>query len=129
MIEATPRRDFHPTQPHADILSKIKGKLWIEKKEYNWVKAEAESLDTISFGLFIVRIHKGARMEFEETRVNDEVWLLRRLYIKGGMRLALLKNIAGEQEDTFSNFKKFVTSVRIVPGVQEVPPAESAKPK
>src|SRR5262249_1828396 len=32
VIEATPRKDFHPTQPHADVLAKIKGNIWIEKK-------------------------------------------------------------------------------------------------
>jgi len=127
VIEATPRKDFHPTQPHADILSKIKGKLWIEKREYNWVKAEAESIDTISFGLFLFRIHKGTRLEFEQLHLNDEVWLLRRLYINGGARLALLKNESVEQEDMFSNYKKFSTSTRILPGVKEVP--EEKPPK
>jgi hypothetical protein len=125
VIEATPRKDFHPTQPHADILSKIKGKLWIEKNNYNWVKAEAESIETISFGLFLVRIHKGSHLAFEQAHVNEEVWLPRRFYINGGARLALLKNEAVEQEDTFSNYKKFVTSTRILPG-QEVP---EEKPK
>lgn len=120
VIEATPRKDFHPTQPHADILSKIKGRIWIEKKQYNWVKAEAESIDTISFGLFLFRVHKGARFSFEQVHLNDEVWLVRRFYINGGARLALLKNEAVEQEDTFSGYKKFVTSTRIIPG-QEVP--------
>jgi hypothetical protein len=126
VIEATPRKDFHPTQPHADILSKIRGKLWIEKKQYNWVKAEAESIDTISFGLFLFRIHKGTRLSFEQLHLNDEVWLTRRFYLNGGARLALLKNEAVEQEDTFSNYQKFVTSSRILPGVKEVP-AEPAK--
>jgi hypothetical protein len=125
VIGATPRKDFHPTQPHADMLSKIKGKLWIEKKDYNWVKAEAETFDTISFGLFLFRIQKGARFSFEQTRVNDEVWLVRRFYINGGARLALVKSEAIEQEDVFSDYKKFVTSTRIVPG-QEVP---QEKPK
>src|SRR5215468_1415381 len=109
VIETTPRKDFHPTQPHADVLAKIKGKIWIEKKEYNWVKAEAESIDTITWGLFLVRIHKGSRFSFQQLRLNDEVWLLQRLYINGGARLGLVKNEAIEQEDTFSNYKKFVT--------------------
>jgi hypothetical protein len=125
VIEAAPRKDFHPTQPHADILSKIKGKLWIEKKDYNWVKVEAESIDTISFGLFLFRIHKGSHFSFEQTHVNDEVWLARRFYVNGGARLALLKNEAVDQEDIFSNYKKFVTSTRIIPG-KEVP---EEKPK
>src|SRR5262249_19082502 len=126
VIEATPRKDFHPTQPHADILSKIKGKLWIEKKEYNWVKAEAESIDTISFGLFLFRVHKGTRFSLEQLHLNDEVWLVKRFYLNGGARIALLKNEALEQEDTFSNYKKFTTSTRIV-GVKEIP--EEKPPK
>jgi hypothetical protein len=126
VIEATPRKDFHPTQPHADVLAKIKGKIWIEKKEYNWVKAEAESIDTITWGMFLVRIHKGSRFSFQQVHLNDEVWLLQRLYINGGARLALLKNEGIEQEDTFSNYKRFETSSRILPCVKEVP---AEKPK
>ena len=121
IIQATPRKDFHPTQPHADILAKIKGKIWIEKKDYNWVKVEAETIDTISFGLFLFRIHKGARLSFEQVHLNDEVWLVRRFYISGGARLALLKNEAIEQEDEFSNYQKFAASTRILPGVREAP--------
>jgi len=127
VIQATPRKDFHPTQPHADILSKIHGKLWIEKREYNWVKVEAETIDTISFGLFLFRIHKGTRVELENLHLNDEVWLPRRVYLNGGARLALLKNEAVEQEDIFTNYKKFSTSSRILPGVKEVP--EEKPPK
>src|SRR5262249_12135525 len=126
VIEATPRKDFHPTQPHADVLAKIKGNIWIEKKEYNWVKAEAESIDTISFGLFLFRVHKGTRFSLEQLHLNDEVWLVKRFYLNGGARIALLKNEALEQEDTFSNYKKFTTSTRIV-GVKEIP--EEKPPK
>lgn len=122
VIEATPRKDFHPTQPHADVLSKIKGKIWIEKKDYNWVKAEAESIDTITWGVFLVRIHKGSRFSFQQVHLNDEVWLLQRFYINGGARLGLVKNEAIEQEDTFSDYKKYATSSRILPGVKEAPP-------
>lgn len=119
VIDATPRKDFHPTQPHADLLTKVQGRLWIEKSDYNWVKAEVETIDTISFGLFLARIHKGSRLVFEQTRVNDEVWLVRRMSISASARLALLKNEAIEQEDIFSNYRKFTTGTRIL-GMQEV---------
>jgi hypothetical protein len=127
VIEATPRKDFKPTQPHADILKKIKGKMWIDKKEYNWIRVEAEATDTISFGLFLFRIHPGSRFNFQQMHLNDEVWLLRHLYINGGARIALLKNEAIEQEDTFSNYKKFSSTFTILPGVKEVPPEEKQK--
>ncbi|MGZ4872022.1 MAG: hypothetical protein ACXVK3_09040 [Candidatus Angelobacter sp.] len=127
VIEATPRKDFKPTQPHADVLKKIKGKMWIDKKEYNWIRVEAEATDTISFGLFLFRIHPGSRFNFQQVHLNNEVWLLRRLYINGGARIALLKNEAIEQEDTFSNYKKFSSTVTILPGVREVPAEDKPK--
>jgi hypothetical protein len=121
VIEATPRKGFHPTQPHADMLSKIKGRIWIEKTDYNWVKVDAESIDTMSFGLFLFRIHKGAHLVFEQVHLNDEVWLIHKLFISGGARIALLKNESIEQEDEFTNYQKFSASTRILPGVREVP--------
>jgi hypothetical protein len=127
VIEATPRKDFKPTQPHADMLKKIKGRMWIDKKEYNWIRVEAEATDTISFGLFLFRIHPGSRFNFQQMHLNDEVWLLRRLYINGGARIALLKNEAIEQEDIFSNYKKFSSTFTILPGVKEVPSEEKQK--
>jgi hypothetical protein len=128
VIEGTPRKDFKPTQPHADILKKIKGRMWIEKRDYNWVKIEAEAFDTISFGLFLFRIHPGSRFVLETQHINNELWAIKRLYINGSARIALLKNEAIEQEDAFSNFKKFSTSVKILPGVKEVPPDQPAQP-
>jgi hypothetical protein len=122
VIEATPRKDFHPTQPHADILPKIQGRVWIDKQDYNWVKAEAEAIDTISFGLFIARVHKGSRFSFEQVRLNNEVWLLRRFYLNASARVLVFKNEALEQEDTFSNYKRFSTATKILPGVTEVEP-------
>lgn len=122
VIEANPRRDFHPTQPHADVLPKLRGKLWIDKKDYDWVKIEAESIDTISWGLFLARIHKGSRFLFEQTRVNDEIWLPRRVSVNASARFALLVNGAFDFESTFSKYKKFVASGRVLPGVTEAAP-------
>jgi len=120
VLEATPRKDFHPTQPHADVLPKLKGRIWIDKQEYYWVKAEAEAIDTISFGWFLARVHKGSRFSFEQTRLNDEIWLLRRFYLNASARVMLFKNLAMEQEDIFSNYKKFTAGTKILPGVKEV---------
>src|SRR6185437_12672508 len=113
IIDATPRPDFKPTQPHAGMLKKIKGRIWIEKNNYNWVKVEAQALDTISFGFFLFRIHPGSHFVLEKTLLKNEVWLLKRLDIDGGARIALFKNENIRQEDVFSNYKKFVTSVKV----------------
>jgi hypothetical protein len=128
VIDAIPRKDFQPTQPHADILKKIKGRIWIEKKDYNWAKVEAEAVDTISFGLFLFRIHPGSRFVLETTHVNNELWALKRLYINGSARIALLKNEIAEQEEVFSNYKRFSTSINILPDMKEVPGDQKPAP-
>ena len=125
VVQANPRVGFHPTQPHADILSKVRGKIWIDKKDYGWIKLEAETLDTISWGLFLVRIHKGTQMEFEQTRVNDEIWLPRRVSLNASARIALVANGTFDYELTFSQYKKFTSDVKILPGATEVQPPAS----
>jgi hypothetical protein len=122
VIEARPRRDFHPTQPHAGILSKLQGKIWIDQQDYTWVKVEGEAIDTISLGLLIARIHKGSHFSIEQVRLNDEVWLMRRLYVDATARVLLVSNRAVQLEETFSNYKRFTTTTKILPGSHEVDP-------
>jgi hypothetical protein len=38
-----------------------------------WVKLDAECIDNLSWGLFLARLHKGAHILVEQTRVNGEV--------------------------------------------------------
>jgi hypothetical protein len=120
VIEASPRKDFHPTQPHADVLAKLRGKLWIDQQDYGWVKMEIETLDTISWGFFVLRIHKGTHMTFEQIRVNDEIWLPLRISVNAGARIALFVNGTYDWESSFSNYKKFSTGTRILPGAKEI---------
>ncbi|MGA2984033.1 MAG: hypothetical protein ABSG32_09470 [Terriglobia bacterium] len=125
VVEANPRKDFHPTQPHADILPKVRGKLWISTKDYGWVRLEAETLDTISWGLFLLRIHKGTQIRLEQIRVNDEIWLPHRLSLIASARVALVANGNFDLESTYSNYKKFTSGVRILPGPAQVQPEVS----
>ncbi|MGC9969972.1 MAG: hypothetical protein ABSE56_05220 [Bryobacteraceae bacterium] len=114
IIEATPRPGFRPKSRLARLFPKLKGRLWIDKQDSVWVKLEAEALDNISFGLFLVRLQKGARMTFEQTRVNDEVWLPKRATIVLAARVMLLKSIRAEVEATFQNYRKFQSESRLV---------------
>jgi hypothetical protein len=112
-ISATPRLNYHPKSGDAKPLLKIKGKIWIDKAEYQWVRLEAETTGVISFGLFLARLNPGAKLVFEQTRVNDEVWLPKREFTSGTGRLGLVVKIAMEQELTWSNYRKFQVDSKI----------------
>jgi hypothetical protein len=114
VISATPKPGYRPRHSDAKPLLKVQAKMWIDKAEYQWVRLEAETTATISFGLFIARLNPGAKLVFEQTRVNDEVWLPKREVISGAGRVGLVKKLAGEQEVTWNNYRKFQVDSKVV---------------
>ncbi len=119
VLDADPRPGFQPKKKEARMLTKIRGRIWIDKTERQWVKVDAQVIDTISFGLFLARLHKGTRIVAEQTRVNDEVWLPKHEAAKVDVRVALLKNFNVDEDVTYRDYKKFHTDTKIV-GVGEV---------
>jgi hypothetical protein len=114
VIAAEPRPGFQPQMRDARILPKLHGKLWIDQQEYQWAKVEIEVIDTISFGLSLVRIHQGAHVKFEATRLNEEVWLPKTTYVAGSARVAYLKNLREDETTTYRDYKKFQVESRVV---------------
>jgi hypothetical protein len=115
VIDAEPRPDFQPHSKEAKVLPKFRFRAWIDRAESQWVKLDAECIDTVSVGWFLARIHQGSRLLIDQTRVNDEVWLPRHLAIKVDVRVALLKNFNLEADVTYRDYKKFRTDTKIVP--------------
>jgi len=115
VIDAEPRPDFQPHFKEAKVLPKFRFRAWIDQAESQWVKLDAECIDTVSLGWFLARIHKGSRLLLDQTRVNDEVWLPRHVAIKVDVRVALLKNFNVEADVTYRDYRKFRTDTKIVP--------------
>jgi hypothetical protein len=95
--------------------------VWIDKGDLQLAKMDIECLDTISWGLFLARFHKGSRFSLEQTRVNEEVWLPLHLTAKVDARLALVKSFNVDIDQAYRDYKKFRTSSKIV-GMGEVKP-------
>src|ERR1700730_15553024 len=96
------------------FLSKFHGRVWIDQGDLQLAKMDIEAIDTVSVGWVLARIHKGARVMLEQTRVNGEVWMPIPLTFKVHARVVLFKgfNINGEQE--YRDYKKFLPSPKIV---------------
>lgn len=129
VLSATPKRDYHPNSMAGKLLSKISGKLWISKADYQWVKVEADLADDFTVGWFLFKLRKGTHLEFEQTRINDEVWLPKRAFVQGSGRVAVKSGYFRNLTE-FSNYQKFSSDVKIT-GFSEAPAgnADSAQPK
>ncbi len=114
VIDATPRPGYEPHMKDAKFLPKFRFRAWIDKRDAQWAKLNIDCIDTVSVGLFLARIHKGSRIEIEQTRVNDEVWLPQHLSLKLDARLALLKEYNMALEQTFRDYRKFRATTKIL---------------
>jgi hypothetical protein len=115
VIDGEPRPGYEPHLKDAKMLPKFRFRAWIDKDDSQWKKLDIQCIDTVSFGLFLARIHKGSRIVLEQTRVNDEVWLPQHINVKVDVRLALMKDFNVEDDITYRDYKKFRTDTKIVP--------------
>jgi hypothetical protein len=122
VIDGEPRPGYEPHLKEAKILPKFRFRAWIDKDEAQWKKLDIQCIDTVSFGLFLARVHKGSRIIIEQTRINDEVWLPQHIAVKIDVRLALLKNFDVEDDITYRDYKKFRTDTKIIPVGEVQPP-------
>jgi hypothetical protein len=120
VIDAAPKPGYQPHSKEAKILPKVYFRAWIDKDEAQWKKLDVQCLDTVSFGLFLVRIHKGSHIVIEQTRVNNEVWLPQHVAVNADIRLALVKTFDIALDNTYSNYRKFRAEAKIV-SVGEIP--------
>ena len=115
VVSGLPKPGYRAKSRDGAALLKIRGKMWIEKTGYQWVRVEAQTTETISFGWFLARLNPGAKLVLEQTRINDEVWLPKREYVSGSGRIGLVKRVAEEEEITWSGYQKFHVDSKVVP--------------
>jgi hypothetical protein len=115
VIDGAPRRGYKfKSGELAGVLSKMHGRIRVSKADYQPVRIDAETTDTISFGAVLARIYKGARIRVEYTYVNGEVWLPKRESFSVSGRILLVKGVHEEGDSVYSNYKKFSADSRII---------------
>ncbi len=113
VLEGEPRPGYQPKAKDAGMLRNFKGRVWIDKAEEQWVKLDVTVIDTISWGFLLARFHKGTHAVVEMTEVNQEVWLPKQVEFHLDVRLALLKGVDEDIEQTYRDYKKFRTDTKI----------------
>ncbi len=115
VIDAAPKPGYEPHRKEANVLPKFRFRAWIDKDEIQWRKIDLQCIDTVSFGVFLFRMHKGSRATIEQIRVNDEVWLQRHVAANVDFRLTLLKSFDVDVDISDRDYKKFRSDTTIIP--------------
>ena len=75
VLEATPRPDYQPVSRDTRVLKGMRGRMWVDAQQYQWVKVQAEVFRPVAFGLFIAHVEPGTRFLLEQEPVEDRIWL------------------------------------------------------
>jgi hypothetical protein len=120
VIEAEPKPGYRPRSKLTRMLPNFRGKLWITKDGYRWVKVEAEVIRRISLGLVLARLNPGTTLAFEQQRVQGEIWMPRQVRLRVYAKLGFVKNYNLDVLATYSNYRKFQSDSQIL-DTTEVP--------
>ncbi|MGC1416311.1 MAG: hypothetical protein WA817_13560 [Candidatus Acidiferrum sp.] len=105
VLEATPHPGYHGSGKYAKLLSRVQGKLWVDKQDFGWVKADGEVMQSFSMGLFVARVQRGSHILLEQTSLGDAVWVPKRLEMRASARILFLKSLELDRILTYSDYR------------------------
>ncbi len=114
VIEAEPKAGYRAVHSDAKVFSKLRAKIWIEQATYHWVQLDAQALGSLWFGFGLLRVAPGGTLHFQQTRVNDEIWLPSDILVRADARVALVKKVRAEFDIRYSDYRKFQSDSHIV---------------
>lgn len=106
ILEATPKPGYRPPNIETEVLTGMRGKLWIDKISFQWVKVEAEVVHPVSIAGFVARVEKGTRFELEKTPVAAGVWLPSHFAMESRARILGVVTRREKEEQTYSGYRK-----------------------
>jgi hypothetical protein len=105
VLTATPRAEYRPISRDTKVLTGMRGKMWIDSSEYQWVKVFAEVFRPVAFGLFIAHVQPGTEFTLEEGPVGEGVWMPVRLVTKV-RATALIWSRNSIDDETYSSYRR-----------------------
>ena len=106
VLRATPHPGYQPKSRYAHMFPNMRGTLWIDEKDVQWVKADAEAVNAISFGFFIARLSKGSHIVVEQMKLPDGAWVPKAIDARASARTFIFFNHNFEEEITYSDYRK-----------------------
>jgi hypothetical protein len=104
LLNAEPRKGYRPPNFETRVLTGMRGKLWIERNSFHWVKVEVEVVHPVHIGGFIARVAPGTRFELEKIPVSSDIWLPSHFAVKSRSKVMFFFNRETDEDDTYFNY-------------------------
>ena len=120
VVDLLPRQEYRPAEKELWILDKLQGRIWIDRQDLQVTQVDMEFVKPVKVGGGLVaRLHKGSTLWVRQEKLRDEVWFPRRFELTMNGRIFLLKGFNMRMIGEFSDYRRFGTSVRMLPADPE----------
>jgi len=104
VVQATPRPDYHAQGKYGGMLSKVAGRLWIDRQDLGWIKVDGQVIQPFSIGLFLARVLRGSHITMEQARVED-IWMPTQVEVRAAAKILFLKSLVIDRVLTYSEYR------------------------
>jgi hypothetical protein len=106
VLLATPKPDYRPADKETKVLTGMRGKLWIDKATFQWVKVEAEVIHPVSIEGFLARVEPGTRFELDRAPVAEYIWLPTHFSVRSKARILSIIGYQTYTDESYSGYQK-----------------------
>ncbi len=110
-FDATPKADYRPPLEKARVLKGMRGQMWIDARQYHWVKVQADVFEPVSFGFFIAKVNPGTRFELEQEPFEN-YWLPKHFIETVNASVFGFYGHRTKEETFYSNYRPTAASPR-----------------
>lgn len=104
VLDAIPNPGYKPGMEKARVLTGMKGRLWIDKENFHWVRVHAQVVKPVDFGFFIAKVRPGTEFELDQTPINGTVWMPSHFSQSVNARVLGVYGIRNREDDYFSDY-------------------------
>lgn len=77
VLDFAPNPKWSPPTMTSEVLTGLRGRVWIDKKSHYLVRMEGEVFQSVSFGFGVLaRVFPGGKIVLQQERVNDDRWIV-----------------------------------------------------
>jgi hypothetical protein len=100
-----------------EVIRDLAGTAWIDEQDHVLTRVEGSFMNSFKIaGGLVASVQKDTRFSMEQIKVNDEVWLPARFAAQGSFHALLFFGLNGSIVIVNSDYRKFRTTARILPG-------------
>lgn len=112
VIDFQPNPNFHPPTMIAELLTGLKGRVWIDERSKTMTSIEGDVIRPVNFGWGVVaRIYPGGHIEFEQTPVEGKRWIYSRLDMNITVREVMLHTVNDKTKMSAWNFQLLLSPI------------------